>query len=248
MRTSRRSARTGSNEGKKHYFESLGADTAEGVLEAANLDSPHRRIAEALRAADRTASNPMPLIHIAGAQAISRGLAEEASGATRTRRLGDRSQEGQEGRRFMTYDDLEEDSAAPARELVAEIRRLERMNKGSRKIRNRSGRASTGSSRRGFLLRRTREKYAERRILLRAIESGRAKQRLCESGGPWEGEARGKRLVARSGVVPDFRRDRTWRSAAQYSHFANRKQIPKRSGSPANCGEMTDGFGLELAP
>lgn len=122
------------NEGKKHYFESLGADTAEGVLEAANLDSPHRRIAEALRAAYPHSIRTDVL------EAIAQSKQYQEDWQKRLRELRELDgweigvKKAKEGRRFMTYYYLKEDPPPlPQGNLAAEIRRLERMKKASKK-------------------------------------------------------------------------------------------------------------------
>lgn len=115
------------NEGKRNYFESLGADTAQSVLAAANFDAPHRRIAEALKAAYPHSVRTDIL------EAIAQSKQYQDDWQKRLREL--RNLDGweigtkktKEGHRFMTYYFLKKQPPPlPTGDLAAVIRQLER--------------------------------------------------------------------------------------------------------------------------
>lgn len=115
------------NEGKKNYFESLGADTAQNVLAAANFETPHRRIAEALIAAYPHSIRTDIL------EAIAQSKQYQEDWQKRLREL--RNLDGweigtkkvKEGHRVMTYYFLKsQPPPLPPGDLAAVIRQIER--------------------------------------------------------------------------------------------------------------------------
>lgn len=121
------------NEGKKNYFESLGADTAKSVLEAANFDTPHRRIAEALLAAYPHSVRTDIL------EAIAQSKQYQEDWQKRLREL--RNLDGweigtkkvKEGHRVMSYYYLKKQPPPlPSGNLATEIKRRERENLNAR--------------------------------------------------------------------------------------------------------------------
>lgn len=118
------------NEGKKNYFESLGADTAQNVLAAANFETPHRRIAEALIAAYPHSIRTDIL------EAIAQSKQYQEDWQKRLREL--RNLDGweigtrkvKEGHRVMTYYFLNRmPPPLPPGDLASEIRKIEREKK-----------------------------------------------------------------------------------------------------------------------